>query len=104
MALTDEGRVVAWGSNWSGKTAMPSGLSNVVAIAERRNHSMALTAEGRVVVWGLERRRPGDRAQRLAQCGGDRSGRSTQSGAERFATRLGRACLGRPAISGGHSR
>ena len=31
---------------------MPSGLSNVVAIAAGESHSLALTAEGRVVAWG----------------------------------------------------
>jgi len=41
--------VVAWGI-WSA-TNVPSGLSNVVAIAAG-GHSLALTAEGRVVGWG----------------------------------------------------
>jgi hypothetical protein len=50
--LTSEGRVVGWGSNTDGQTNIPSGLSNVVAIAAGENHSLALTAEGRVIGWG----------------------------------------------------
>jgi hypothetical protein len=37
--------VVAWGDNDSGQTSVPSGLSNVVAIAAGSLHSLALTAE-----------------------------------------------------------
>ena len=44
--------VVAWGDNGDGQTTVPSGLSNVVAIAAGGYHSLALTAEGRVVAWG----------------------------------------------------
>jgi alpha-tubulin suppressor-like RCC1 family protein len=44
--------VVAWGDNDSGQTSVPSGLSNVVAIAAGSLHSLALTAKGRVVAWG----------------------------------------------------
>jgi len=39
--------VVGWGSG----PTVPSGLSNVVAIAAGANHSLALTAEGRPVQW-----------------------------------------------------
>jgi alpha-tubulin suppressor-like RCC1 family protein len=52
LALTAEGRAVAWGANSSGQTNVPSGLSNVVGIAAGVGHSLALTAEGRVVAWG----------------------------------------------------
>jgi hypothetical protein len=45
--------VVAWGLNDYGQAAVPSGLSNVVAIAAGGSHSLALTAEGQVVAWGL---------------------------------------------------
>ena len=44
--------VTAWGNNDCGQTNVPSGLSNVVAIAGGEYHSLALTAEGRVVGWG----------------------------------------------------
>lgn len=46
------GTVVAWGDNIDGQTTVPSGLSNVVAIAAGGEHSLALTADGRVVAWG----------------------------------------------------
>jgi hypothetical protein len=43
--------VVAWGDNGYGQTTLPSGLSNVVAIAAGGGPSLALTAAGRVVQW-----------------------------------------------------
>ncbi|MBI5388033.1 MAG: putative Ig domain-containing protein [Verrucomicrobia bacterium] len=51
VALTAEGKVVAWGS-FPEVATPPSGLSNVVAIAAGYSHSLALTTEGRVVGWG----------------------------------------------------
>jgi hypothetical protein len=41
-----------WGWNDDGQTSVPSGLSNVVAIAVGGEHNLALAAEGRVVAWG----------------------------------------------------
>ena len=52
LALTAEGGVVAWGSNLSGQTEVPAGLTNVGAIAAGEYHSLALTADGGVVAWG----------------------------------------------------
>jgi hypothetical protein len=52
LALTSEGRVVAWGDNGSGQTNVPSGLGNAVAISAGGYQSLALTSEGRVVTWG----------------------------------------------------
>jgi alpha-tubulin suppressor-like RCC1 family protein len=43
--------VVAWGSNRFSVADVPSGLSNVVAIAAAGNYALALTPEGRVVQW-----------------------------------------------------
>jgi len=40
--------VTAWGN----QKTVPSGLSNLVAIAAGESHSLALTAEGQVVGWG----------------------------------------------------
>ena len=40
--MTAEGRVVGWGNNEYGKATIPSGLSNVVALAAGRYHSLAL--------------------------------------------------------------
>ncbi|MCX6882889.1 MAG: hypothetical protein NTV12_10360, partial [Verrucomicrobia bacterium] len=48
------GTVVAWGggSNLSGQTNVPPGLSSVVAIAAGLYDSMALKSDGTVVAWG----------------------------------------------------
>jgi alpha-tubulin suppressor-like RCC1 family protein len=57
LALTTEGRVLAWGRDpWGrddyGQADVPSRLSNIVAIAAGDFHNLALTSEGRVVAWG----------------------------------------------------
>ena len=44
--------VIAWGDNQEGQSTIPSGVSNVVAIAAGNSHSLALSADGRVVAWG----------------------------------------------------
>ena len=47
------GTVVAWGANDSGQTSpLPSGLTNVVAVAGGGVHSLALKANGTVAAWG----------------------------------------------------
>jgi len=43
---------VAWGNNNYGQTDVPSGLSNVVAVAGGYEHSLALRSDGTVVAWG----------------------------------------------------
>jgi alpha-tubulin suppressor-like RCC1 family protein len=45
-------RVMAWGSNDTGQTNVPSGLTNVIAIAAGFGHGLALQADGTVVGWG----------------------------------------------------
>lgn len=63
LALTNTGRVWAWGSNWSGElgngTTLPSSvpqeiktLDGIIAIAAGYQFSMALRADGTVWVWG----------------------------------------------------
>jgi uncharacterized protein (TIGR02597 family) len=47
-----DGTVIAWGDNGLGQTAVPSGLSNVVAIAAGEWHTLALKADGTVIAWG----------------------------------------------------
>ena len=46
------GTVVAWGYNGKGQTTVPAGLSGVVAIAARYDHTVALKQDGTVVAWG----------------------------------------------------
>lgn len=46
--------VVSWGYGGSGLTPIPSGLTNVVAIATGGYHSLALTATGNVLAWGSD--------------------------------------------------
>jgi hypothetical protein len=47
-----EGVVVAWGQNNWGQTAVPAGLSNVVAMAPGSMHNLALKSDGTIVGWG----------------------------------------------------
>jgi alpha-tubulin suppressor-like RCC1 family protein len=44
--------VVAWGDNFAGETNVPTGLSNVRAVAAGAYHCLALRANGTVLVWG----------------------------------------------------
>jgi hypothetical protein len=50
LALRADGMVVGWGSGSAAN--VPSGLSNVIAIAAGDYHSLALRADGTVVAWG----------------------------------------------------
>lgn len=61
LALTDAGRVVAWGyeTNSPGintafrQTVVPAGLSNVVAVAASAFDSLAVKGDGTVALWGM---------------------------------------------------
>jgi hypothetical protein len=50
----DDGTVVAWGLDADGRTSVPPGLSNVVAIAAGTAHVLALLPDGTVVAWGAD--------------------------------------------------
>jgi Regulator of chromosome condensation (RCC1) repeat len=52
LALTYDGRVLAWGKNDRGQCDVPSDLADVVQISAGRDHSMALLSNGRIRVWG----------------------------------------------------
>ncbi|MDB4775503.1 hypothetical protein OAG62_00115 [bacterium] len=53
LALTDDGRVVGWGSNDHGETAIPEDLDDAVVIAAGKDHSLAVRSDGTVMAWGL---------------------------------------------------
>jgi len=46
------GEVAAWGSNKSGQTSLPPGLTNLVAVSAGGAHNLALSADGTVRSWG----------------------------------------------------
>jgi alpha-tubulin suppressor-like RCC1 family protein len=52
LALRADGVPVAWGSNSSGKTNVPVGLTGVVHVAGGVSHSLAVRGDGTVVAWG----------------------------------------------------
>jgi len=52
LALKRDGRVVAWGADYSRQSTVPSDLTNAVAIAAGFNFSLALTSQGTVLGWG----------------------------------------------------
>lgn len=52
VLAVDTAEVVAWGYNDYGEGTVPPGLSNVVAVAAGRDHSLALKSDGTVVSWG----------------------------------------------------
>jgi len=52
LALTADGRVVAWGQNNVGQTNVPPDLTNVIAIAAGGYHNLAVTHDGTVRAWG----------------------------------------------------
>ena len=44
--------VAAWGGNMNGQSAVPGGLTDLVALATGGTHSLVLKADGTVVAWG----------------------------------------------------
>jgi hypothetical protein len=52
IALKADGTVFAWGYGGDGQTNVPTGLSNVVAIAAGCSDCLALKSDGTVVTWG----------------------------------------------------
>jgi alpha-tubulin suppressor-like RCC1 family protein len=55
VALKNDGTVVAWGRDFEGQTNVPTGLTNVKAIAAGFAHTVALKTDGTVVAWGCIR-------------------------------------------------
>ena len=50
--ILDEATVAVWGADFAGQANVPSGLSNVVAIAGAYNHSLAVKNDETAVGWG----------------------------------------------------
>ena len=52
LALTGDGRVVAWGDNSYGQSSVPAMITNATAIKAGFGHSMVRLSDGTVVAWG----------------------------------------------------
>jgi alpha-tubulin suppressor-like RCC1 family protein len=52
VATLDVKLIAGWGRNNFGQTNVPTGLTNVVAIAAADRHNVTLRTDGTVVVWG----------------------------------------------------
>lgn len=54
LALTAEGKIIAWGDDFEGQCTPPAFLEDetVTAVSAGLDHSLALTDKGRVVSWG----------------------------------------------------
>ena len=52
LAILTNGGVVAWGDDSGGQCEIPTGLTNVIAVAGGYLHSVALRADGTVLAWG----------------------------------------------------
>lgn len=52
LFLSENGSVVAWGSNDQGQANVPPGLNNAVAISAGSGYSLALLRNGEIVHWG----------------------------------------------------
>ena len=52
QSFTTGRKITAWGSDVYGQVTVPAGLSNIVAVAGGRQHSLALRADGTVAAWG----------------------------------------------------
>ncbi len=52
VALKADGTVIAWGNNANGQSTVPTGLTDVIAVAAGGFHSLALKADGSIVGWG----------------------------------------------------
>ncbi|MDG2031786.1 MAG: hypothetical protein P8J45_12345 [Phycisphaerales bacterium] len=52
VAITDDGRVIAWGNNGQGQCEVPSGIVNPVRVAAWDHHALVLQADGTIKAWG----------------------------------------------------
>ncbi len=54
FALTRQGTVISWPGHFSRPLSLPSGLTNITAIAKGFYHTLALRADGTVFGWGSD--------------------------------------------------
>ena len=52
QALASQMKIIAWGDNTYSQTNVPTGLTNVVAIAQGGMHALALNGDSTVTAWG----------------------------------------------------
>lgn len=52
VALRSDGKLRMWGSNASGQTTQPSGLSSITAVSAGESHCLVLKSNGSVLSWG----------------------------------------------------
>jgi alpha-tubulin suppressor-like RCC1 family protein len=52
LALTADGRVLAWGDNSYGQCTVPGRVTNATAVQAGFGHSMARLSDGTIVAWG----------------------------------------------------
>lgn len=55
VALTEDGRVIAWGGDNFGQVQVPADLPPCCAVAAGGDFTAAVTADGRIVAWGDNR-------------------------------------------------
>jgi hypothetical protein len=49
LALRKDGALIAWGRTEAGQSAIPSGLTNIIAISAGKEHSLALMGDNSAV-------------------------------------------------------
>jgi alpha-tubulin suppressor-like RCC1 family protein len=52
LALTQTGKVIAWGDNSHGQCTVPTHVTDIIAIAGGSQHSLALSKYGVIYAWG----------------------------------------------------
>lgn len=52
VGITEDGRVVTWGSSSNGILNVPTGIEDPVEVATWSGHILVLQADGRIVAWG----------------------------------------------------
>lgn len=73
VGITQDGRVVTWGSGNNGILNVPAGIEDPVQVATWEGHILVLQADGRVIAWGADTygqcQVPGDLAPAVSVAG-----------------------------------